>query len=59
MTENVHATIKFTKTKKNSRKNTFSRKPHATQEPKLTTSKNKDATQGDFAVKQGEKAVRI
>lgn len=60
MTENnVQSTVKFTKNRKNARKNSYNHRPRTTKDPILTTSQNKDATNANFAIKPGEKSVRI
>lgn len=58
MSEQVHATVKFTKTNKTPHRS-FGRWKQSSDWPKLTTSKNADATKTTFQIKPGEKPVRI
>lgn len=62
MTEQVQWSVKFTKPTtwwSWGKKKFFSRNRHSNDGPKLTTSKNEDATSTTFAIKPNEKPVRI
>lgn len=61
MTEQVQWSVKFTKpnTGEKTEKKKFFSRPRKNDAPKLTTSKNEEATPTTFAVKPNEKPVRI
>ncbi len=61
MTEQVQGTVKFTKptNKPVTKKKFYSQNRNRTDWPKLTISKNEEATKNEFVIKPNEKPVRI